>query len=339
MTQNFVAADQASNFGTITFTNSATAGSLTAFTNNGSTVSGGSGGSTAFDDSATAANATLIANGGTSGGLGGLISFIGSSTGGTARVEVFGNGNLDISEHNAPGVTTGSIEGSGVVFLGADNLTVGGNNLSKTFSGKIQDGGLGGGTGGSLTKTGTGKLTLSKASTYTGGTTISRGTLLVTNRTGSATGTGTVQVNTGTLSGTGIMTGAVTVGTGTSSGAIVSPGNGATAPGILTSNSALTFNSRSTYKCILNRSTPTAGEITARGVTINSGASFSFVDSGTGTLTVGTVFTVINNTSANPISGTFRNLADGSVFTSNGNNFQASYEGGSGNDLTLTVVP
>jgi hypothetical protein len=135
------------------------------------------------------------------------------------------------------------------------------------------------------------------------------------------------------------MTGAVTVGTGTSSGAIVSPGNSATAPGILTSNSALTFNSRSTYKCILNRSTPIAGEITALGVSINSGASFTFSDVGTGTLTVGTVFTVINNTSANAIVGRFRNLADGSVFTSNGNNFQASYEGGSGNDLTLTVVP
>ena len=340
MTQSFVAAvDAATNFGTITFTNSAAAGSLTAFTNNGSTVSGGFGGSTAFDDSATASNATLIANGGLNGGLGGLISFIGSSTGGTARVEVFANGNLDISEHDAPGVTTGSIEGSGLVFLGANNLTVGSNNMTKTFSGKIQDGGLGGGSGGSLTKSGTGKLTLSKASIYTGGTTISRGTLLVTNRTGSATGTGTVQVNTGTLGGTGIMAGAVTVGTGTSSGAIVSPGNSATVPGILTSNSALTFNSRSTYKCVLNRITPIAGEITARGVTINSGATFTFSDVGTGTLTVGTVFTVINNTSANPISGAFRNLANGSIFNSNGNNFQASYTGGTGNDLTLTVVP
>jgi len=338
ITQNFVTATNGSN-GVINFTNSATAGSLTAFTNNGSTVSGGLGGSTAFDNSATAGNATLIANGGLNGGLGGSIYFIGPSTGGTARVEVFGNGNLDISDHNAPGVTTGSIEGSGLVFLGAFNLTVGGNNLSKTFSGKIQDGGLGGGSGGSLTKTGTGKLTLSKASTYTGGTTVSRGTLLVTNRTGSATGTGTVQINTGTLSGTGKITGAVTVGTGSSSGAIVLPGNSATAPGILTINSALTFNSHSTYKCVLNRSTPIAGEITALGVTINSGASFTFVDVGTGTLTVGTVFTVINNTSANPIFGTFSNLSNGSVFTSRGNNFQASYTGGTGNDLTLTVVP
>ena len=148
-----------------------------------------------------------------------------------------------------------------------------------------------------------------------------------------------MQVNKGTLGGTGIITGAVTVGTGSRSGAILLPGKSATAPGILTINSALTFNSLSTYKCVLNRNTPIAGKVTVLGVTINSNVPFTFVDTGTGTLTVGTVFTVINNTSANPISGTFSNLANGSVFTSNGNNFQASYTGGTGNDLTLTVVP
>ena len=60
---------------------------------------------------------------------------------------------------------------------------------------------------------------------------------------------------------------------------------------------------------------------------------------GRGILNVSTVFTAISNTSTNPIVGTFINLADGSTFTAGRNNFQASYEGGDGNDLTLTVVP
>ena len=148
-----------------------------------------------------------------------------------------------------------------------------------------------------------------------------------------------MQVNVGTLGGTGKITGAVTVGTGSSSGAILLPGNSATKPGILTISSALTFNSLSTYKCVLSRPTVKASQAVGLGVTINSGVPFTFLDTGTGTLTAGTVFTVINNTSASPIFGTFSNLANGSVFTSNGNNFQASYTGGTGNDLTLTVVP
>ena len=55
--------------------------------------------------------------------------------------------------------------------------------------------------------------------------------------------------------------------------------------------------------------------------------------------TVAPLLMVISNISANPTSGTFSNLPDGAIVTINGNNFQASYEGGDGNDLTLTVVP
>jgi len=84
--------------------------------------------------------------------------------------------------------------------------------------------------------------------------------------------------------------------------------------------------------------TAVAGQVAAFGVTINSDVSFTFIDSGTGTLPVGTAFTVIKNTSGLPISGRFSNLAQGSVFTSNGNKFKANYIGGSGNDLTLKVV-
>jgi len=37
--------------------------------------------------------------------------------------------------------------------------------------------------------------------------------------------------------------------------------------------------------------------------------------------------------------GTFSNLADGAIVTIGSNTFQANYEGGDGNDLTLTVLP
>ena len=79
--------------------------------------------------------------------------------------------------------------------------------------------------------------------------------------------------------------------------------------------------------------------VIANGVTINSGATIELVGHMTGALSQGTGLTLISNTSANPISGTFSNLPDGGIVTINGNNFQASYSGGDGNDLTLTVVP
>ena len=73
----------------------------------------------------------------------------------------------------------GSIEGSGNYFLGSKTLIVGGNNLSTTVSGIIQDGGFLGGIGGSLTKVGTGTLTLTGANTYSGGTNFNGGILAV----------------------------------------------------------------------------------------------------------------------------------------------------------------
>ncbi len=147
-----------------------------------------------------------------------------------------------------------------------------------------------------------------------------------------------MQVNAGTLGGTGKISGAVTVGNGNSSGAILLAGRSATRPGTLTINNMLSFNSLSTYQCVVNRNTSKAAKITTLGVTINGNVPFTFVDTGTGTLTAGTIFTVINNTSSNPVAGSFSNLGDGSTFSSGGDTFKANYEGGDGNDLTLTVV-
>ena len=276
---------------------------------------GGEGSEVDFIQASTAANATLVANGGSNEDGGGSIQFFNDSSGAQARVKVFGNGFLDIGGHNAPGVSIGSVQGSGLVFLGALNLTVGSNNRSTTFSGLIQDGGVNGGTGGSLTKVGTGKLVLANANTYTGGTTIKRGTLMVNNRQGSGTGSGPVQINRGTLGGKGTIAGEVTVGTGISAGAIVSPGyeHGANKLGALTIESPLTFNADATYDVEVNSSSATADEVFANGIAINNGAQFSFGDVGGTVRPAGTVFTVIDNTAAMPIDGTFSNLPDGDV--------------------------
>jgi autotransporter-associated beta strand protein len=307
-------------------------------TNNGAVSGAFSGETIVRGDAATA---TLIANGGTGAGSGGLILFPNGGTGGTARVEVFGNAAFDISGHDAPGLTTGSIEGSGLVFLGARNLTVGTNNLSTAFTGLIQNGGNSGGTGGSLTKTGTGTLTLSGANTYTGATTVSAGTLLVSNATGSGTGTEAVNVNAGTLGGSGIISGPVTIGIGNGAGATLAPAGRTKKQATLTSQSALTFNADATYTYTFRAKANKirTDSVVALGATIKSGATFSLRGTVQDRLQSGIVLTVISNTSGVPISGTFANLADGAIVNVNDNNLQASYSGGDGNDLTLTVVP
>ena len=198
----------------IEFMDTSTAGSGT-FITNGGAVSGAFNGEMTFRNGSTAGSAILIAHGGLGGSLGAYIRFTDDATGCTARVEVFDNGNLDISYHNAPGLTTGSIEGSGAVFLGAYNLTVGRNSFATTFSGVIQDGGANGGSGGSFTKIGAGTLTLSGTNTYTGPTTINAGKLSVD---GLITSIVTVNGG-GSLGGLG-TTGSVTV----SNGGVVAPG-------------------------------------------------------------------------------------------------------------------
>jgi len=297
----------------------------------GSTVTGALISLISFNDTATAAQSTLIARGGAA-NAGGSIRFFQSSTGDQARVEVFGNGDLEIGIHFAPGVTVGSIEGNGRILLGSNSLTVGTNNRSTRFAGLILD-------TGALIKIGQGQLSLTGANSYTGGTIIGNGRLLVDNDVGSGTGTGKVQVNGGALGGTGIISGGVTVGTGSGLGAILSPGKSGANPGLLTINSALTFNSDATCHINVNSNTSSAGGVAATGVTVSNGALFSLTDVGSSSLASGTVLTVISNTAATPIGGTFSNLADGGTVTAGSNTYRASYEGGDGNDLTLTVVP
>jgi len=299
-------------------------------------VPGAFGGVTLFSYGSNGGNSTLIANGDSDSISAGSIRFEHSSVGGTARVILSGTGKLDISNH-AGQVTVGSVEGEGAVFLGSNSLGIGSNNLSTSLAAIIQDGGVGGGIGGSLTKVGTGLLTLTGANIYTGATHVSGGSLIVANSQGSGTGTGAVTVSSGTLGGSGIISGAATIGTG----AFLAPAGGTQTRATLSIQSGLAFSGNSTYTYTFKakRQQAKTDKVVANGVTINSGATFSISGQTQGNPTQGLVLTVISNTAATPIAGTFSNLADGAIIAVNGTNFQASYEGGDGNDLTLTVVP
>ena len=142
--------------GTCYFGGNASAGTAT-FTNDGGIEHLARGGTTEFHQSSDAGNSTLIGRiAGTGVGFGGSIVFWDDSRGGNARVMVFDQGYLHIGHHNPPGLTIGSLEGHGVVFIGSNNLVVGTNGLDTRFQGVVKDGGA----GGTFTKIGNGTLTL-----------------------------------------------------------------------------------------------------------------------------------------------------------------------------------
>ena len=295
-------------------------------------AAGGEGGKVVFSQRSTAGSAILQVYEGANRYFGGHVVFEYGSTGGEARIELLGPSTyVDLSNHETH-ITLGSIEGKGEVDnTSLRGFSLGQNNLDTVFSGVI--------TGnGSLTKIGEGRLVLKGANTYYGGTVVKSGRLEVSNTTGSGTGTGAIEVIGGTLGGVGVISGSVMIGTGRRPGGALAPG-GARAAGFLTIQNTLTFAAMARYNWNLNAEIPQADEVAADGLTIDPAALFSPVAHGSGPLPIGTVFTVIDNTAAVPISGIFSNLPDGGTITIGSNTFQANYEGGDGNDFTLTVIP
>jgi autotransporter-associated beta strand protein len=315
--------------GGVIFFDSSTAGSAN-FTLNPGMVPGATGGHLEFANSSTAGSSTIIVNGAQN-ATGGTVFFLDDSTGGTANVVLLGNGTLDLTLQNAPGVTLASVQGDGLVSLGSSRLTIN-TTLVVSFAGVISG-------AGSLAKMGRGTYDLTNGSTYTGGTMVREGTLLVDNTNGSATGMGPVRVASGALGGTGTIAGPVIVGSDTpGNGSFLTPGQSFNHPGTLTLLDRLNFKSDGFFNVGLGANA-TVGQVVANGVKINNGATFAFFNNRGVTVPVGMVLILIDNTSATPIAGQFDNLPDGLVFTDHGNTFEVSYTGGDGNDLTITSLP
>jgi outer membrane autotransporter protein len=192
----------------------------------------------------------------------GNVYFLGNSSGGSATLN--NSGSIFFSEFSTPASASivnstsgavvdfssivpnlsksaGSIAGPGMVKLGSNKLSVGGNDASTLFTGIFQDGGVNGGVGGSLVKEGTGKLALSGIQAFTGTTDVNAGDLNVN---GSLESSSMVNVNAGgTLSGIGNF------GNVNNNGGTISPGNSV---GTLHINGSLTMGPNSKYYAELN---------------------------------------------------------------------------------------
>ncbi len=180
-----------------------------------------------------------------------------------------------------------------------------------------------------LRKGGAGTLRLNRTNTYAGPTTITNGTLVVNGVISNLT-----LLNGTTLAGTG------TVGSVSVTGATtLDPGDPDI--GILRVNGAIALNNTTTLQLEMNDNVP--------GVTLDQLRCSSNINLGSAKLSItktpsfippaNAVFVILSNTTANAITGTFAGLPEGAVTNIGGFEFQISYIGGNGNDVTLTALP
>jgi hypothetical protein len=236
--------------------------------------------------------------------------------------------------------------GSGGISIGTFGLTISGSGSGGTsISGAIS-----GSTGGLTVSTSTGVavvLSAAAGNSYSGGTTVSTGTLIVTNTSGSGTGSGTVAVSSGgTLGGTGFIDPSNTV---TISGTLA-PGaiNGL---GTLTINNSTTLSDSSTFQWNVDGSTGSGSLLSLTSGTLTLGSSgtvnFQINDINVGspiTITQGETWTVATQASGSPvIDGTVNIsvLQGGSAFQTwlnDGGSFALVVAGGS-LDLVATPEP
>jgi autotransporter-associated beta strand protein len=236
----------------------------------------------------------------------------------SSTVTIGPSGLLDLS---GGGDGIGSLNGSGSVNLGANYVNSFGSG-SHTYSGVISGSGEFDVAANNIT------YTLNGNNTYTGLTRLYDGYTSIVKINDSQPQSPVYVGNLATLGGSGTVGAIATLGN-------ISPGS---SPGILTSSN-VTFASSGTFTVDLNGPTPGVGydQLNVRGTNSLANATL-VVNPGPGLPgAIGDQFTILNNDGADAITGTFNGLPNGSLFSAGGDTFRINYNGGTGNDVVLTL--
>jgi autotransporter-associated beta strand protein len=308
------------NPGSITFSGTSTAANAQ--------ITSSSSGLVSFTENATGGNATITSNNGAK------TQFVGSSNPGNARLIANGSGIMEFSGTTGPSgngqITAGSIEGSGTFNLGSNQLTVGGNNLSTTVSGTINEGGEFGGTGASLVKTGTGTLTLSGINTYSGGTTFAGGTVSVSanENLGAASGSLTFSGGTLQITGTSFTSLNRTVNWGSQGGGfdIVEAANTFTVSQNLSGSGGLSKLGAGTL--VLSGNNSYSGATSVQGGTLAAGSTNAFGSNSAVTVSSGATLALNNfNVAIGSLAGAGNVSLGSGRLTAGGNNSSTTFSG------------
>jgi autotransporter-associated beta strand protein len=171
---------------------------------------------------------------------------------------------------------------------------------------------------------GPGKWRLAGTNGYSGGTVVAGGTCLLTGTLRSE-----VVVSNGTFSGTGVISNRLVV-----AGGLHLPGSPV---GIQTIRGPYTLSSAGSVRFQLNAPGP-AGQsaVSVQNGSVSLGGALQ-VDAPP-SLATNTTFLVVDNDGTDPVIGTFAGLAEGATFFAAGYGWKVSYVGGTGNDVSLTVI-
>lgn len=233
-----------------------------------------------------------------------------------ADVTIRGSGKLNTSGSED---SIGALIGSGQLNLGTSRFLVGADDSSFTFSGPIS----GNGTT-NLVKVGDGTMTLTAASSVSGRTVVAEGRLVVNANLSSSP----VTVLNGTLAGTGSV-GSVTV----ENGGTLSPG---ASPGAISISGTLTMNAGSTYEVEINGvQAGNTYDQTAVATAVSLNNATLSVSLGAPTA-VGNNYVIVMNYGAGGVTGSFAGLPQNSILSVGDQKFRVRYNGGSGNDISLT---